>query len=249
MKKMPSAMSLIKVLALVAVLVISFSCAGPKIQVPEPEPYEGPVDLEVLKDFKVLHGVTSIRSEVRVKVRRGKKKLGSLKGALLYHEPDYIRLRVYSPLGSDGVDIVHVNGLLQAYVPSNGVIYEGHTPITKEGLRYYMEEHEKKYTLVALKPEAWGTSIYAQYEYDRTTLLNKRVTVYEDGEQFAKMYFKDFLGAVPLRAKFELFGGYAMYIDLINPEVDVDIPPEYFEQMSHEGLQVLPLERIMNEGR
>jgi hypothetical protein len=234
---------------LAAAFALMISCAGPRIRVPEPEPYEGPVDMEVLKSFKVLHDVSSLRSEVRVKVKRGKKKLGNLKGALLFHAPDYFRLRVYSPFGSDGVDIVHSDGLLQAYVPENGVIYEGPSPATTKELSYRMEEKGSHYTLLALKSEAWGTKVYASYDYDHRTLLNKKIIIYENGDKFVKMHFKDFLGAVPLRAKFELLSGYTMYLDLIDPEVDVDIDSEYFEPIEHDGLKVLPLERIMSEGR
>jgi hypothetical protein len=242
-------MAFLRYLVLASVMVSFVSCAGPRVRVPEPKPYEGPVDVEVLKSFRVFKDVTSVRSEVRVKIKRGKKRLGTLKGSLIFHEPDYFRLRVYSPIGTAGMDLLHADGMIQAYVPDEGVIYEGPSPATKKELRFRMEENDNEYILYALKTEEWGTKIHASYEYDHRTLINKKLTVYNSGEKFVDMSFKDFLGTVPLRARFELMEGYTMYLDLLAPEINVDVSPELFEFMDHGGLTVLPLERIMREPR
>jgi hypothetical protein len=217
--------------------------------VPEAPTYEGIVNVEVLKDRRILKNIKSLRSEVKVKLKRGKKSLGSFKGALLFEQPGSVRLRVYSPLGSGGVDIVHLNGLLQVFIPEQGVLYEGRSPATKTELSYYMENEDKRYTLFALKAEEWGTSVYASYVYDKRALLNKKITMYKGGERFVVMRFRDFIDGVPMRAKFELFSGYTMYLDLLKPEIDIDVSPELFELYGHGGLTVLPLERILTEGR
>jgi hypothetical protein len=233
---------------LVFVCVALYSCA-PTLRVPEAPTYEGPVDIEVLKDRRVLKNIRTLRSEVKVKFKRGKKSLGSFKGALLFEHPESMRLRVYSPLGAGGVDLVHLNGLLQIFIPEQGVLYEGQSPATKTELGYYMENKDSHYKLFALKTEEWGTSIYASYSYNKRTLLNKKITMYKEGESFVVMRFRDFIDGVPMRAKLDLFNGYVMYIDLIQPEIDIDISPELFELYGHGELTVLPLERILTEGR
>jgi hypothetical protein len=217
--------------------------------VPEAPTYEGPVNVEVLKDRRILKNIRTLKSEVKVKLKKGKKSLGSFKGALLFEQPGSVRLRVYSPLGSGGVDIVHLNGLLQVFIPEQGVLYEGPSPDMKTELSYYMENKDNYYKLFALKAEEWGTSIYASYSYDKRALLNKKVTMYKGGERFVVMRFRDFIDGLPMRAKFELFSGYTIYLDLLEPEVDVDVSPDFFELYGHGGLTVLPLNRILNEGR
>jgi hypothetical protein len=233
---------------LIFVCIALLSCA-PALRVPEAPTYEGPVDVEVLKDRRILKNIKTLRSEVKVKFKRGKKSLGSFKGALLFENPESIRLRVYSPIGSGGVDIVHLNSLLQIFIPDQGVLYEGQSPATKTELSYYMESKDSHYKLFALKAEDWGTSVYASYSYDKRALLNKKITMYKGSESFVVMRFRDFIDGVPMRAKLDLFNGYAMYIDLIEPEINVDISPEFFELYGHGGLTVLPLERILTEGR
>lgn len=225
-----------------------FSCA-PRLRVPEAPTYEGPVNVEVLKERRALKNVRTLRSEVKVKLKWGKKSLGSYKGALLFEQTDSIRLRVYSPFGSGGVDIVHLKGLLQVLIAEQGILYEGDSPATNKELSYYMEDKDSHYKLFATKAEEWGTSIYASYSYDKRTLLNKKVTIYDEGDKFVVMRFTDFIDGVPMRAKFELYNGYKMYLDLREPEVDVDVSPEFFELYGHGGLTVLPLERLFTEGR
>lgn len=237
-----------KGLLLFFVCAIFFSCA-PRLRVPEAPTYEGPVNVEVLKDRRVLKNIRTLRSEVKVKLKWGKKNLGSFKGAIIFENPESIRLRIYGPFGSDGVDIIHVNGVLQILIPDQGILYEGRSPATKAELSYYMEDNDSHYKLFAIKAEEWGTSIYASYWYDKRALLNRKVTLYKGSENFVVMRFADFIGGVPMRAKFELFNGYKIYLDLIEPEVNVDVSPDFFELYSHGGLTVLPLERLFTEGR
>lgn len=225
-----------------------YSCA-PSLRVPEAPTYVGPVNLEVLKERRVFKNIRTLRSEVKVKLKWGKKSLGSYKGVLLFENPESIRLRVYSPFGTGGVDIVHLNGLLQIFVPEQGILYEGRSPATKADLSYYLEDNDSHYKLFAMKAEEWGTSIYASYTYDKRALLNRKVTLYKGGDKFVVMQFTDFVDGVPMRAKFELFNGYKVYLDFIQPEVNVDISPEFFERYAHRGLTVLPLERLFTEGR
>lgn|GEM_PF-2579726 len=237
-------------LAILATLGITvLSCAGPKIKVPPPEPFIGTVDVEALKDHRVLHDVTSFKSEVKVKIMRGKKNLGTFKGALIFNSPDNFRMRVYSPFGSVGVDIIHANGLVQAYVPEQNVLYEGSSPATKAELNFRMDENDKSYNLMALIPKRWGTRIYATYSFEKKALQNRNMTIYEDGEKFAKMQFRDYIGGVPLRARVDMMSGYVLYIYLQLPETGVELDPELFEPFSHDGVEVLPLKRILTEGR
>jgi hypothetical protein len=219
----------------------------------EVEPYDGPVTIEVLKDSHVFKKFRTLRSEVKVKAMRGRKRLGRYQGALVYERPGSVRLRVYGPMGATGVDAVHSGGVLQILLPQRNYLYEGAAPLPEpEKLLYSMEDDGKRYTLYAFKPGDGDARLHAAYTFDRRTLLNTGITLYREGEGFLRMQFAGFAGNVPHLAMLDLFNGYSMEIELLEPETDSDISPEFFEHFEHEGLKVLPLKRILKgdiEGR
>ncbi len=70
-----------------------------KPPIPPPEPYRGPVDVEVLKSKRAFEGIASLNSEVKAGVYKFGEKEGNFKGFFAYRYPNNIRLKLLSPIG------------------------------------------------------------------------------------------------------------------------------------------------------
>lgn len=228
------------------------SCAPKRapiaLSLDEVEPYEGPVTVDVLKERLVLGDIGTLRAEVRVRAKMGKKNLGNYKGALVFERPSSLRLRVYGAFGTPGMEVVHSMGTIQVYVPQDRVLYEGRSPAEPEELTYTIRDNGKEYVLFVLGEDGDLVRLHATYIFDRSTLLNKEINFFREGERFLRMRFARYSGGVPLLSQMDLFNGYSARIELLEPETGVELAPGLFELVPHDGVRVLPLERMLKEG-
>ncbi len=225
------------------------SCAKrPALKPPEQAvaPYEGPVTIEALKNSSVFRKIKALKSEVRVRVYRDGRKVGSFRGVLLYEQPSSVRMRLFNAFGSTAVDLLHSDGLLQLYMPGKRHLYEGRTPLPKK-LSHTLGDDGKSYVLFAHSPDGGGPGPVATYTYDRRTLLNTGIRVYRDGESFLDIRFDNFSGTIPYTATMSLLNGYSMRMELKRPSLDPVVSSEFFEPFGHEGKKVFPLRLILRE--
>ena len=238
-------------LALAGLLFALSSCAPRSVRpAAELSPYEGPVTVEVLKDFVVFKKTRTLRSELDVKVISANGRTGRLSGVLLYEYPHNVRLRLYDPFGTTVVDAVHAEGLLQLYLPLKRYLYEEATPVVDGGLSYSMEENEEEdeYALNVFARAGGSRVILARHVFDHRTLRQKSVYVYRRGENFLRIVLAESSGELPLAARLDLYGGYSMELRLIDPEPGADLPLEAFWPITHDGKRVLPL-RLLEPSR
>jgi hypothetical protein len=205
--------------------------------------------VEALRDSMAFKGVSGLRSEVRVRVRREGKGLGTYKGSLAFESPDLLRLRVYGALGNAGLEAVHSRGLLQIYFPQERVLYEGKSPASGGGLAYNMRDSGGDYELLAYESHNGATRLRASYVFDRETLLNKEINFYDSDERYLTISFARYLGGVPMSMSVDLFGGYSADVELIDPERVDDLPDELFKPIPRGDAIVMPLELIVEQAR
>lgn len=239
------AMSALRSIIAVCACIALFSCA-PKprvvLSLEEVAPYGGPITVDVLKEHIAFREVRTLRSEVRVRAESGRRRLGNYRGALLYSRPGSVRLKLYSAFGAVGLDAVHSGGTLQIYFPQEKVLYAGESPVTGDGFDYGIRDDGEEYVLLAFGPDG----LRASYVFDRSTLLNKEIDYYGEGESLLKMRFARYSNGIPLLAEIGLSNGYSVEAELIEPERDVEIPDRIFAPaIGHEGVRVFPLERLM----
>lgn len=229
------------------------SCAPRKprlvLSLAEVPPYEGPVTVEVLRDAMALKGISGLKSEARVSVKRGRKGLGTYKGSLAFENPDLLRVRVYGTLATTGLEAVHALGLLQIYLPQEGVLYEGESPAVGDDLTYSIRDKGGDYVLFVHRPYNGAPRLRASYIFDRKTLLNKEINFYDEGERYMRIRFARYFNGLPMSSRVDLYGGYSADIELIDPEPVADLPDVLFEPIPHGEVRILPLKRIVKQGR
>lgn len=241
-------MPFIRAAALGIVALLLVSCAPKQALRPEPAvPYEGPVTVDALRKFIVFDGMKAVRSEVKARVIKQGKKKGSFKGVFLYRYPGFMRLRAFDLFGAQAMDMVSAPGLMQVYFPGSDVLYEGRAPAlgAPEDAEYSMGFENGMYVLHAQEQAGDGRAFY----FDPVTLRNTGMAVYMDGNKFITADFARFSGPVPMAIRLSFANGFAVEMQLKEPEVNGDVPLEFFDPIGHEGRAVLPLERLMRGGR
>jgi len=237
---------------LIVFLLTLFSCASSKSQfvlsLDEAPAYEGPVTEEALRERLAMRGVDTLRANVGVKAKRGKKNLGTYRGRLVFRGPGSIRLRVYDAMGAAAMEALHSEGVIQVYLPREGVLYEGRAPSAQDGLTYTLRDNGGEYVLFALSSAGGSSTLHASYVFDRRTLLNKEANLFRYGERFLRIRFARYSKGIPRLSQLDFPGGYSVRLSLEEPEEGVELPPEIFEPVPHEGARVLPLERLIKEG-
>jgi hypothetical protein len=222
--------------------------AAPVVPSVEPEPYRGPVTVEVLKGSRAFEGITTLRSEVKARVFRHGEKEGTFKGIFAFRAPNNVRLKLLSPIGLTAMEMVITNGEMQMFVPHRDTLYEGPSPRLSmpADAVYGMEIEEDGYILYAFRPYANVMELMGKYSFQADTLRNTGVTIYRDGRRYMGVMFGDFSGRVPGVVSLSFFNGYIMDLELQEPEADVDIPEKFFAPIEPTGdTQVVPLKFMM----
>ena len=240
-------------LLIVAVLCLSlFSCAPKEVlRRAGPAPYEGTVNVEVLKQSVGFGNVRSIKALADVTVYKQGKKEGSMNGVFAYKSPRKMRLDIFGPFGLTAAELIISGDLIQFSVPQKNVLYEWNAPeVSFTGLadgsfRYEMSEEGDMHVLSAYLTDAQNNDVSAKYYFDRTYLLNRAMSFYKDGSEIIKAEFDDFNGRVPERIKIMLSSGLAINIALQESEFDSDIPDEYFKTIEHGDKQIRPFEELL----
>ena len=236
-----SAILLKTALLVMTVLCLSlFSCAPKEVlRHAEPEPYEGMVTVEVLKQSVGFGNVGSIKALANVTVYKKGKNEGNVNGVFGYKTPSKMRINLFGPFGLTVTEILISGDLLQVSVPQKNVLYEWNAPevsfsgLIKGSFRYEMGEEGDMHVLFAYSTEGQNNDIAAIYYFDRTYLLNRAISFYKDGAEVLKAEFDDFNGRVPERIKIMLSKGLVMDIALQEAEFDSDIPEDYFKTIEH----------------
>lgn len=239
------------------VLVLSmalFSCAKKEVlRRTEMEPYQGTVTVEALKQSIGLTDVRSLKALIEVGITKQGENKGSMNGIFAYKAPGNMRITLFGPFGLTITEIVMSEELLQLFVPSKNILYEWNSPgvgfsgLMNNRFRYEMVTEADGYVLLAYKSDEPNSAVAAKYFFDRTYLLNRKICFYKDGSEFIKAEFSDFNGRVPERTRLTFSNGLTLEIALQEPELDADIPAEYFKVIEHGGKRIKSFGEIFRD--
>jgi outer membrane lipoprotein-sorting protein len=226
-----------------------FSCAKREVLRGELHPYEGPVNLDVLKQSAGLGNVESIKAFADVTVLRQNEKQSSLNGVFAYKAPGKMRINLFGPFGLTATEILISEGLIQLSIPSQNLLYEGNVPgvhftgAMNGNFVYEMKEEADGYILLG-RSRQQETPVSAVYYFDRSYLLNRTMNIYRNGSDILKTVFSDFNGRTPERMRLAFANGLSLDIRLKEPELDSEIPDAYFSSIESAGKKVRSFQEI-----
>lgn len=239
-------------------LAVTASCAGvrPKAQAPTPKAagikeIEGPVTAALLRDYILFNNISSIRSEVSVKVLKNDKVEGRANGVFVFKSPGSMRLRLYDPFGATIMDMVKAGSRMQILTSSNASLYEGWTPpLGPPGEALYaMEDEGGSYTLYAFLPVEESEQyidLAARYAFTTGTLLNTRASVYNKGREFITLYFNSFgPDRAPAEIVLSFVNGLSTEITLKEPVINGDVSDDLFSPLPRRGLKVRSIQEAL----
>lgn len=239
------------VVGVLLVSVLASSCAPKElVRQPGPEPYSGPVTVEVLKNSVGFRDTKTIKALTDVRIFKDGEPAGSFSGVFGYQAPDALKTSVFGPFGITILELLIAKDMLQVYLPSQHMLYEMRSPevsfssLRHGKLRYTMQEEEDSYVLLAYD-SADAAALSVKYFFDRIHLLNRRIVVYKEGEIVVTISFDGFNGKVPEQTRLTFNTGTEIHFMLENPEYDTDITSEYFREIGHTDKRVLPLQDLL----
>jgi outer membrane lipoprotein-sorting protein len=240
-------------LLVIAVLCLSLSSCAPKevLRHAGPAPYEGAVTVEALKQSVGFGNVRSIKALAEVTIYKQGKNEVSMNGGFGYEAPRKMRLDLFGPFGLTVTELLISGDLLQILVPQKNILYEWNAPevsftgLMKGGFRYEMADEGDMHVLFAYSTDGQNNEVAAKYYFDRTYLLNRAMSLYEDGSEVIRAEFGDFNGRVPEKIKITLSSGLVMDMALQETEFDSDIPEEYFKTIEHGDKQIKSFEELL----
>ncbi|GAB4490067.1 MAG: hypothetical protein OHK006_22480 [Thermodesulfovibrionales bacterium] len=234
-----------------ACLLLLASCAARKEHLlPEPEPFSGAVTTEVLRQSVGLREIRTLKALADVKVTRNGEHAGSFTGVLGYRVPGDLRLSLFGPFGLTVFELFLSPELFQLSLPTKNTLYEWPSPAVSlatpadDRFRYTMENSGDFYVLHAYAGADGGAPV-ADYVFDRTFLLNRRIVIYRDGKEAAKVDFAHFNGRVPDLTTISFGRDSGMEIVMREPELDTEIPAEYFTPIERGDKRVLPFQDLL----
>jgi hypothetical protein len=241
-------MPLIRSAAFGLIAFLLLSCAPKQALMLGPAvPYEGQVTVDALRKSIVFDSMKAVRSEVKARIFKGGKKLGSFKGVFLYRYPGFTRLRAFDLFGAPVMDMVLASGTMQVYFPGSDVLYKGRAPAlgAPEDAGYSVGFEDEMYVLYSEEPSRNRRVFY----FDPVTLRNTGMTVYMDGNKFITADFARFSGPAPMAIRLSFINGFKVEMELREPEVNGKVPLELFGPIGRGGTTVLPLGRLMRKAQ
>ena len=220
-----------------------FSCARREVIKPELKPYEGHVNMDVLKQSVGFGDVTSIKAFADVTVFRQNERQSSLNGIFAYKTPGQMRINLFGPFGLTATEILISDELIQLFVPSRNILYEGTVPgisftrAMNGNFIYEMQEEPDGYLLVGRSADP-GSPVSAIYYFDRLYLLNRIIAIFSNGSGLMETAFSDFNGRVPERMRLAFANGLSLDVKLKEPEFDTEVPDTFFRSIEPAGKEV-----------
>ena len=228
------------ILVILGLMLASCATLGPVRD--EPGPALQPFTVETLRAMRAFEGVESISSEVRVKLYKGRRLLGTFSGAMAYRPPDSLRLRLYDPFGVTIADIVRVVGRTEVYMPAEGRVYVVWTPS--------LAPPEDAEYLVGMKRGYAFLEAYAPrdqvvlYNFNPRSGENVSIETLVGGKREVGLRLGDYASGIPLKMDFHMPGRIEMRIKLIEPDTTREVSDRLFHPFDKEGLEVLPLDSL-----
>lgn len=244
---------------LLCVCVLAYSCAGREtVRRVSPEPFRGQITVETLKKAIIFEHYDDISSRADVRVYKKGKPAGSFNGVFAYKMPENLRLSLFGPFGVTVMDLLVTGNVFQVFLPSRNIIYEWVPPEIfldvpfDDRFRFEMDEHEDMVVLYAYKKKPVHHDLIALYIFDRTYLLNRAVSLYEDDTEIMHIEFSDFNGRIPESIKIAFMTSARMELYLEDIMLDSEISDAYFRPFDHKGRKILPFKDVLmhfNESR
>lgn len=251
-----------------ALAMVLLSCAPKESVRPEefaPRP-EIAVSEAVLLNSIAFNGIKTVKSEVRIRAERAGEGLGTLDGVFAFSAEGRMGIRMFGPLGITAMEVTINAGLMQIYIPSKDIAYEGEMPggaglklaPDGESKNAVIEELDAGYALYMLDAGHIPARPQRAYTFDKNTLLNTSVVFFKDGLPAISVDFGDYqrvsplpeavsmahgipFRVVPMSINITFPQGNSMEIRLKNPALDEPVPDAFFALRPHDGLDVKPL--------
>lgn len=236
-------------LALVLCLVIAACAPKQALRIPAVPPHEGPVTTDLLRRSVGFRQVQTLKALTDVKVFRNGEPAGTFSGVLGYKAPGSLKTGFFGPFGLTVMEMLVAKDLLQVAIPSRSTLYEWQSPdlafldLPDGRFSYRMEEDGDYYILAAFDAEQTDL-LRARYLFDRTYLLNRSIRFYREGREFARVDFEAFNGPVPERTKVTLPKASGFELQLREPELDTEIPDDYFRPIGRGDMRVQPIQDL-----
>lgn len=251
--------SLLLTLCIASIFILSSCAKRETIRQPIPKDIqiEGRVSSSTLLNRLIFRQVSSLKSEVNIEVLRNNEPVGSFGGILVYKSPGQIGARIFGPLGVTVGDMIFSGDLIQVYIPMKNIIFEGksHGPehlkalISNEpasDIRFSIEETGDSYFLSAFKSRDGELEQTARMTFDNISLINNGIDIFSNRKSIARAKMSEYSGnpAIPYFISTDFEGGVAVNIRLVEPEINADVPDDFFVPRRHEGNDVRPLKDI-----
>lgn len=243
--------SLLAIIGIAPLLMLTSCGSKELVRIPELEPYSGPVTVEVLRESIGFRDTKTIKALTEVRIVRNNEPAGSFSGVFGYQAPNSLKTSFFGPVGITIMEFLIVKDMLQVYLPSRNVLYEMISPeisfssLMNGKFRYAMQEDGDFYVLLAFdSPEVTAAPVM-KYFFDSTYLLNRRIIVYKEGEEFVTIDFAGFNMKMPEKTRLSFGNSTEMHITLKEPEYNTDIPAGFFKNIEHNDKKVLPFQDLL----
>lgn len=237
---------------LLCVCVLAYSCAGREtVRRISPEPFRGQITVETLKKAIIFENYHDISSRADVKVYKQGEPAGSFSGVFAYKMPENLRLSLFGPLGLTVMDFLVTGNVFQVFLPSKNIIYEWVPPEIfldvpfDDRFRFEMHERQDMVVLYAYQKKPAHHDLIALYIFDRTYLLNRAVSLYEDDTEIMHIEFSDFNGKIPESIKIAFMTSARMELYLEDITLDSEISDAYFRPFDRKGRKILPFKDVL----
>lgn len=227
----------------ILVLFIISCVKAPAVKQTEIKKITAPVTVELLKNSIVFKNLTSVKSEVSVKILHGEDSKGEFKGVFVYKNPDKTNIRIFGPMGLNAMQMNIAGAFLQIYIPPKNLIYEGMLPLSAGDLsgpeyKYSFEELKNKYILYVFKNSGSFIELLGKYHFEKDTLFNTSAFFYYNGKQAMEITYSDFVKEVPQIIKMLFPNGSAMELTMKDPYLNTNIPDDYFRPVDKTGREI-----------
>jgi hypothetical protein len=209
-----------KIFVNLLILLLILSACARKEAVRQPQlflPAEKVTIQELVNKIAFLE-ITTIKSEIKVKIIRNEEPIGSFSGILIYSHPDRLNIRVYGPIGLTFMEVLFVRGTLQVFIPPKDILYSGAVPFDSllpdrselMNSKRIIEETEDLYILYILGNEdfenelekegegGFDLTLKAKYFFQKTDLLLDTIEIYRDKKKQVKIDIYRNEGSIPV---------------------------------------------------
>jgi hypothetical protein len=207
--------------------------------------------VDSLKEGRAFNDVGAVKAEVKARVLKRGKRIGSFKGALTMRPPDSFRIRLFGLMGDAVADIVRTGDYVEVFVPRYNTIFRGWAPSISDppDAQYSIEQAGPGPVLVVspLKPKADRPTV--KHYFESATGLHTGSAAFVSGKRALDVGYSRYEGVVPIQIKLVFADGMEVELTLKGPRVVSEAEDRFFVSFDSRGRKVMPLEALTLQGK